>query len=116
MEPLESKVNNIECYYGSASYRFNDWFETGIYYSVYYKDRSDRDGTKTPYTPDFNAFQKEVCLSFRFDPSDHWSFKLEGHLIDGTALCFPQDNFNESGVPEYNRNWYLLAAKMTFNF
>lgn len=103
-------------FYVSASYRFSDRFETGVYYSVFYKDRDDRDGTRTPYNPPFSAYHKDACLSFRFDPNDHWTFKLEGHLMDGTGLCYIQDNLDENKLQNYTRLWYLFAAKMTFSF
>ena len=106
----------MEILYGSASYRFNPWFEAGLYYSLFYKDRNDRDGSKTPYNPPFNAYQKDACLALRFDPNDHWTIKLEGHLMDGTGLCFTLDNLDDNGVLKYTKNWYLLAAKMTFSF
>jgi hypothetical protein len=107
---------NVESFYGSASYRFSDWFELGVYYSVFYRDRDDRDGTKTPYNPTFYAYQKDACLSLRFDLNDDWIFKLEGHLVDGVGLTNLQDNLNDNGVPQYDRKWFLLAAKMTFSF
>jgi hypothetical protein len=115
LEHLERK-HQFESFYGSASYRFNKWFEAGLYYSVFYRDRDDRDGSKTPYNPTFSAFQKDACLTFRFDLNDHWTFKLEGHLMDGTALLFYQENLNDSGILDVDRKWYFLAAKMTFNF
>lgn len=115
LEPSESE-SNFDSYYGSASYRFNKWLEVGAYYSVFYRNRGDRDGTKTPYNPTFNAFQKDACLTFRFDLNEHWLCKLEGHLMDGTGLCLTVDNLNENGVLQLDRKWYLLAAKMTFSF
>ncbi len=115
LEPVK-RMQKFESYYGSSSYRFSDWFETGVYYSVFYKDRDDRDGTGTPYDPPFSAYQKDACLTFRFDMNDYWVFKLEGHLMDGTALCFTQDNLDDRGMPRFTKNWYLLAAKMTFSF
>jgi hypothetical protein len=115
LEPMELDYK-FESFYGSACYRFNKWFEAGAYYSVYYRDRDDRDGTKTPYDPTFSAFQKDACLTFRFDMNDHWVFKLEGHLMDGTGLCLTVDNLNENGALQLDRRWFLLAAKMTFSF
>ncbi len=114
-EPMEIR-QEFEGFYGSANYRFSDWLEIGTYYSVFYKNRGDRDGTKTPHDPTFSAFQKDACLTFRFDLNDHWAFKLEGHLMDGVGLCFRLDNLDDSGAPEFDRKWYLLAAKMTFSF
>ncbi len=107
---------DVESFYGSLSYRFSDFFQTGLYYSVFYRDRNDRDGSESVFGPDFRGFQKDLCLSLRFDLNTQWVFKVEGHLIDGVGLCFNQDNLNEDGVPEYDRHWGLLAAKMTFMF
>ncbi|MCP5046182.1 MAG: hypothetical protein GY940_03360 [bacterium] len=115
LEPFENETR-AESFYGRASYRFSHWLQAGIYYSVFYDDRNDRDGTLTPYDPPFSAFQKDACLSLRFDIDHHWSFKLEGHLMKGTGLLFPQDNLNDMGIPEFKKNWALLAAKMTFIF
>jgi hypothetical protein len=115
LEPMEWEYK-FDSFYGSASYRFSKWFQAGAYYSVFYRNRDDRDGTKTPYKPTFSAFQKDACLTFRFDLNDHWIFKLEGHLMDGTGLCLTSDNVNENGVLQLDRKWYLLAAKMTFSF
>ncbi len=103
-------------FYGSATYRFSDLLETGIYYTEFYKDRDDRDGTRTPYNPPFSAYQKDACLALRFDPNPQWTFKIEGHMINGTALCFVQDNLNDAGELTLQKKWYLLAAKMTFSF
>jgi len=115
LEVMRGNVN-VESFYGSADYRVSDRFVFGAYYSVFFRDRNDRDGTKTPYKPLFSAYQKDACLSFRFDLNDHWIFKLEGHLIDGVGLINLQDNLNDAGVPEFDRKWFLLAAKMTFSF
>jgi hypothetical protein len=113
IEPIEFKLNSVS-YYGSASYRFADWFEFGVYYMEFYKDRNDKKGTG--FDPSYSAYQKDACACLRFDLNPHWIFKLEGHLVDGTGLCFPQDNLNEAGVVECDKKWGLLAAKMTFCF
>ncbi|MDQ1354058.1 MAG: hypothetical protein QG657_4367, partial [Acidobacteriota bacterium] len=115
MEPIKREFK-FDGFYGSAAYRFFDRIETGMYYSVFYKNRDDRDGTKTPYNPNFFAYQKDACLSFRFDMNDHWTFKLEGHLMNGTGLCFSQDNLDDKGNLEFTKKWHLLAAKMTYSF
>lgn len=115
LTPME-RINKFESVYATAAYRFSKWFETGIYYSVFYRNRDDKDGTKTPYDPPSRAYQKDACLSLRFDLNEQWIFKLEGHLIDGTALCFDSDNLNDEGFPQFDRKWFLLAAKMTFSF
>ncbi|MCP5048552.1 MAG: hypothetical protein GY940_15390, partial [bacterium] len=110
------RVSKSDGFYGSAGYRLCDWFELGVYYSAYYRNRDDRDGTKTPYDPPFNAFHKDTSLSFRFDLNPQWTFKLEGHLLNGTGLANVQDNLDDEGVLQLEKKWALLAAKMTFSF
>jgi len=113
LEPLVISLNSLS-YYGSASYRFADWFELGVYYMEYYKDKNDKQGTRID--PPYSGYQKDTCVCFRFDLNPNWIFKLEGHLIDGVALCFPQDNLNAAGIVEYDKKWALFAAKVTFCF
>lgn len=109
---VRQKVHS-EGYYGSIDYRFTPWLEVGSYYSVYYPNRKDRDGdTQAAYgNPYFKAWQKDACLTVRFDITPNWICKLEGHHIDGTAQVFDYDD-----VGELERAWNLFAAKFTFSF
>lgn len=97
--------------YGQFSYRVNNWFEASSYYSVLYRDTRDKDGKKAlaagTATRDFEAWQKDFALTGRFDVSDNWIIKLEGHAMDGTAFAIG---------PPTDRYWYLWAAKATFTF
>jgi hypothetical protein len=109
--PIQEQ-NSLGCYL-NLSYRFNDWFELGYYYSVFYPDKYDRDGNmlKTRGMPDYQAWQKDFALSARFDLGHHWTLKLEGHAIDGTALALSW--LNADGA---DKDWFLFGAKMTFSF
>ena len=102
-----------EGYYIGASYRFNEWFELGTYYSVYYSDVDDKDGKKLEAEgePNYLAWQKDFTVTTRFDINEHWTFKLEGHIVNGAQGFFEQDN--PDGLKE---NSYLLAVKTTFSF
>jgi len=111
----DNDVNRIHPFgcYASAAYRFTDWFEAGAYYSVFYSDKDDKDGDalKKRGLQDYRAWQKDFALSTRFNVNENWSIKLEGHLIDGVGQLLSQEN------PDgFEKNWYLLAAKVTFNF
>jgi hypothetical protein len=98
-----SFVDN-EAWYGGAAYRFNEWLEVGGYYMEFYT------GHRTTSTSDNS--QKDLALSFRFDPKPWWIFKVEGHYIRGTALL--DDNADN---PVRNDNgWFMLAVKTTFSF
>lgn len=101
--------NDMEGYYGNLSYRFNDWFELGSYYSVYYFDRGIKEET-------FINYQKDWAVSTRFDLNEFWIVKLEGHLMRGTAFMSVLDNDVPSFPDDLDPNWYLFAAKVTFVF
>ncbi len=97
-------------YYVSAAYRFNDWFEAGTYYSKYYADSDDKDGNT--YDPDYLAWLEDYVLSLRFDINEYWVAKIEGHLMDGAALCLGIDN----DLDDLEDDWYMIAAKVSFSF
>ena len=99
--------------YGGLDYRFTPWLAVGSSYSVYYPNRKDRHGHDLAARglPDFKAWQKDACLTFRFDPVPGWVIKLEGHRINGAAQVFDYDD-----PRELEKVWNLFAAKITYNF
>ncbi|MBW2010925.1 MAG: porin [Deltaproteobacteria bacterium] len=111
---LTKTPKELEGYYVGASYRFTDWFELGTYYSVAYPDATDKDGNKRVLLgeKDYSAWSKDLALSSRFDINEYWVFKMEGHWMDGTAYLLDVDN--PDGFPD--KNWFMFAAKLSFNF
>jgi hypothetical protein len=108
--------NDLGGFYGSIDYRFTDWLEVGSYYTEYYPDHSDKDGKgyeKVYNLPSSNGYLKDLALSLRFDVNSHWIVKAEGHKMNGTAVMFRQDQVDPTNVKE---DWYLFAAKLTYNF
>lgn len=103
--------DNSQAYYVSTSYAFNDLFTLGIYYSVYYQNKDDKDGTAL--TINHMAWQKDLALTLRFDINEYWVFKVEGHRVDGTANVLgidnPDNNYSKS-------DWNYFAAKASFSF
>ncbi|MBU1172548.1 MAG: hypothetical protein KKD44_23565 [Proteobacteria bacterium] len=99
-----------EGYYTSLAYRFTNWLETGYYYSVYYPNKDDKKGER--FVVDHSAWLKDSCLSFRFDILDNWVFKLEGHLMNGTAVMMNNNNPDA----QKKEDWTLFGAKATFSF
>ena len=93
-----------DAWYVAASYRFNKWVETGVYYSEWYTDVEHRG--------DSAQYQKDAALSLRFDLRDWWVFKVEGHYIHGTGLL--EDN--GANPSQDNRGWFMLALKTTLSF
>jgi len=95
-----------DTWYAGASYRFNKWFETGVYYTEDYNDIYDRSNSK--------QYQKDLALSLRFDPKDWWIIKIEGHYLHGTGLL--HDNSNNPAGSRDDRGWFMLELKTTLSF
>ena len=113
-----------ERFYLQASYRFSDFFEAATYYSV----QLDPDNRKSrpfwqgeaQYVPNdqigFNSYSgwtKDLAVSLRFDINYNWLVKLEGHLVDGTAVLYRIDNRDK---PELERFWTFFGVKTTLTF
>jgi len=95
-------------WYASAAYRFNKWLETGAYYDEYYIQGAG----KATLTSHSDTFQKDAAVAVRFDVTNRWIFKVEGHYIHGTALL--EDNALN---PERRDNgWWMIALKSTISF
>jgi len=95
-------------------------------------DKHGSDAAKEPGNHDYSAWLRDYCISILFEISDQWSFKVEGHLMDGHAFLFIDDNpapekiimpeggnyskisTNEAAYPD--RYWYMMNAKITFTF
>lgn len=136
VNPDFDKDFDSEGYYGSLTYRVCDWFELGTYYSEYYANRNDKDGKKAAaqwnafgglkggYPPGqaHRAYLKDLALSLRFDITENWIVKLEGHKMDGGAIMLNSDgNTADYGAfalagPSYEKDWYLYTAKVAFSF
>lgn len=101
--------NDMEGFYGNASYRLSEWLELGSYYSVYFFTRELRES-------DFHNYQKDWALSTRFDIDEHWIFKIEGHLMRGTAFLNVLDHDVDGDPSKLEEDWMLFAAKATFVF
>jgi hypothetical protein len=97
-----------EGYFGSASYRFTDWFEFGSSYSIYYAnsdDTEEQEGVKKG----INAAEiwiRDFGLSTQFAINNNWEFKFEGHLLNGLIGWEQVDE----------EDWLEVDFKMTFKF
>ena len=114
-----------ERFYLQLSYRFSDLFEAATYYSVQY-DPSNRNargfvnGSQSVYRPieqigdpSYSSWTKDLAVSLRFDINYNWLIKLEGHLVDGTAVLYRIDNLDK---PELERFWTFFGVKTTLTF
>lgn len=109
-----------EAYYGLLAYRLTDWFEVGASYSVIYGDKEDKEGTRYDWQqlPRALGWSKDLALTTRFDLSESWILKLEGHWLNGlysTATNGGMATYQDYGA-DPDENGFLLAAKVTFSF
>jgi len=88
----------------------NKLLELGTYYSEAYANVNNRSGAGSATPSD--AYQEDLALSTRFDITDWWIFKLEGHYYRDTSLLY--DNKNNPVRDE--DGWFMFAAKTTFSF
>jgi hypothetical protein len=107
--PALFPVNKLttEKFYAMASYRVRPWFTPGAYYSVNFPNverHRDRENQ-----------QHDVALTTRFDVNEHWLWKLEGHLMHGTAGLSSALNDNKP-LSELTRNWGVFLVKTTAYF
>lgn len=113
---IPRRTDYQEGFYVSLSYRINPLVEAGLYYTEYYPVDEDKDGKMVKERYDFpeeTAWLKDTCLSLRFDITPNWTCKLEGHIMDGAAVMFIRD---QESLDAIEKDWFLFAAKMTFNF
>lgn len=102
-------------WYSSLSYRINGWLETGLSYSEFYDDRSDRDGSTRDGGRKWGAWQKDLAVSLRFDLNDNWIIKAENHFIYGNNQVIAQYMNNDPNSYEKQR-WYMYAIKLSYVF
>lgn len=102
---------NREAWYVQGSYRVNEWFEVGSYYSMFYGDADDKD------RDDPSSYQQDITLSTRFDVSQAMTVKFETHFIEGFGQLLPDINPGLMGVGDApSENWTMFAAKTSFVF
>lgn len=114
---IEDFWRHREGFYFSGSYRFSEWFEAGVYYSEYDGDPEGEEFARKPFPEPKNKYlSEEYCLSFRFDITPNWIFKLEGHKYDGFGVLIDQDQLNLSDDKKTIDNWSLMTAKISYYF
>lgn len=112
LAPAMDGEDKWEGYYGQAVYRFSPLFELGAFYSVYYPDRDDKDGERYAASEqEFLAWNKDLGITARFDVTDGWVLKLEGHFVDGAA----SSNVSP-GEDGYEDSWNWFGARATYYF
>jgi hypothetical protein len=93
--------------YLMTSYRTTPWFVPGLYYSVLFNDVDHRSGRQ--------SYQHDVAATLRFDLTDHWILKAEGHYMHGTAALSSALN-DMTPTTALAPDWGVLLLKTTAYF
>jgi hypothetical protein len=99
-----------EGFYAMAAYQASPKIQTGGYYSVNHLDVDDRKGHDPKYTENYQAYQRDLAATVRYDVNEHWLWKLEAHFIDGAADLSVTDN------PMPSRYWGMFLVRTTVTF
>ncbi|HEX2657473.1 MAG TPA: hypothetical protein VHU40_04345 [Polyangia bacterium] len=106
--PSSAFTGTSERSYAMLSYRVAPWFQPALYYALYFRDVHDRGGNST-------TRQNDGALTLRFDATENLIFKIEGHLMEGTAGLTAPLSISEPPVdPE--RVWGVFLLKATGYF
>jgi hypothetical protein len=110
-----------ERFYLMSSYHVRPWFSPGLYYSVLFRDLSDRGGHRasslqpTGAPLGRSAYEHDVAVSLRFDINANWIVKLEGHRMHGTGALSSSLNDN-APTSTLTRDWGMFLVKTTAYF
>lgn len=110
----KDSLTEAEGFYISGSYQVTDKLETALYWENFYRDKNDKHGKvlATQGGVEVQAWHRAWVLAVRYDITDWWLIKAEGHIIDGAALTSP--HYNDPN--ELEEHWNILALKTTFSF
>ncbi|HEX4337157.1 MAG TPA: hypothetical protein VH062_14665 [Polyangiaceae bacterium] len=93
--------------YVMGSYRINEWFTPGVYYSALFPNVDHRSGR--------DKYQHDVAGTLRFDLNKYWLLKLEGHYMHGTA-GLSSDLNGGAALNTLESDWGVFLVKTTVYF
>lgn len=111
-------------WYASGAYRFNEWFEAGMYYSQYDPDASGEEyrhkvsyAQMTGGTVEKTYFDicEEMCLTLRYDVDASMTVKLEIHDFKNKSVFLAQDQEGLDGSQQSD-DYQLYAIKCSYSF
>lgn len=110
---MQPQNQETEGFYGLLSYRVLPQVEAGFIGSAYFQNWQER------VSDDWNTYQIDYGAFARYDVTDWWTLKAEGHYVQGAGLLdkpaqatgyFPGSTVLST---EY---WTYFVARTTFNF
>lgn len=117
--PLRQEaVRTMAGWHAGVSHRFLHWLELGGYYSEIFEDLDDRNGEgyEKIGLPGHMAWEKDFCLSARFDLNAYWIVKLEAHHLDGTFQMKDAAFLMRNNGQSIDKDYFLYAGKISYSF
>jgi hypothetical protein len=102
--------SDSERFYALVAHRASEQLTVGGYASFQFNDVDNRSGDGLP-APE-SAYQQDYTVTGRYDINEFWLFKLEAHLMRGSAVASPADN--PGGNLE--KTWSLFLAQTVLSF
>jgi len=103
-------VLDSRAFYGAASYRISKWIEVGSYYSRFYVNW--RGNLSAPGN---HIYDKVATV--RFDVTNHWDIKIEGHFMNGYGASDAFQGFYLQDNPQgLKPNTNLLIVRTGLEF
>lgn len=99
---LTESMQNLG-YYSMISKRLNEKTSLSFYSSTFYKNKEIKN------IP--SDYQKDNCISIRYDIDENLLLKAEYHDMEGYFHCY--DFLNPAG---YSKDWNFIALKITVSF
>jgi hypothetical protein len=112
--PPGTKLTTVaERAYVLGTYRVKPWLWPGLYASIFFPDEAN-----ATFGGQSKDMQYDAAGTVRFDINPYWLFKLEGHLMHGTAGLDGALNglTPVDSLDELTRNWAVFLAKTTAYF
>lgn len=100
--------------YVMASYQVTPWFTPGVYYSLSLPSFNSPRAPGTDQNPP-SSYQHDLALTLRYDITQNWLVKLEGHYMHGTAGLTAALNDNRP-LDSLSEDWGAFLVKTTAYF
>ena len=113
--PVVQLIRSREpAWFSTASYRLSKWVEVGGYYSHY---RVNLINPATPVTGPGRDHIFDKALTARLDLSRFWTFKIEGHFMDGVGSPGQAHGFYPQTNPQgLQPTTNMLVLQTSLNF
>jgi hypothetical protein len=110
--PLPNRLSQYTMFFASAAYRFTPWLQIGTYNSRFLHSSEPVPGL----LPGDNSHIFDQAVTVRFDFKKYWTFKIEGHFMDGVGTPISAHGFYLTDNPQgLKPTTNMIALRLGFN-